>query len=165
MWDLTHSLVWLVQGAAEGMARHVYTVLCRKASIDQVNSLSMFDAVEELNVFPLPPDELVGKVIIAYPMTLVSYWMREKKAKPEVAKQRIRLFGPSGAVLGSNEFEFDLQKTTSARNMANAEGLLYGGLGDYEFEVSAIDKGGDATVVARFPFELKLGPDPAIKKS
>jgi hypothetical protein len=147
------------------MARHIWSVLCRKAVVDSTNMLSIFDVIEEISTFPQPPDDLIRKVLLPFPMTLVSYWTRDQRANEEVGKQRIQLIGPNRDVLGNTELEFDLRKFANARNLANLAGVLYAGLGFYEFEVSAVDKDGQAKVVASVPFEIKLGPDPNVKKS
>jgi hypothetical protein len=141
------------------MARHIWTVVCRKAVIDAANTVTLFDALEELGVFPEPPAQMLGKGVLPVEMAVVTLWMRDDVAIGEAPTQRMRILAPDGRQLAVAEQAFDLERYQRARNIANLPGLLYAGLGTYTVEVSR-KTDGKYEVVASVPFDLKVGPDP-----
>jgi hypothetical protein len=141
------------------MTRHVWSVLCERSELlEPSKTLSLYGVVEQLSTFPVPADDLIGKAMVAFPLTLVCAWARASRDTPETGKQRVRLLGPDRRALDVWEEELDLTRVPSLYIHRTAfPGIRYAGLGDYEFEVASLSRGGEATVVARLPLELKAG--------
>jgi hypothetical protein len=145
------------------MARHVWSVLCEKTELQEPSkSLSLHGVIEQLSAFPVPADDLIGRALLAFPMTLACAWARSNRDAPETAGQRVRLLGPDRRALDVWDEELDL---SGLRNLCIHRtafpGIRFAGLGSYEFEVASLSRGGEATVVARLPLELKGGPGPS----
>ncbi len=76
------------------MIDHVWSVLCRRSSIDrETNNISLFDVVEQLQLFE--GSEVPSSV--AGPFEIVSLWTRS--AEPTRGEAQISLRGPSGRLL------------------------------------------------------------------
>lgn len=150
------------------MAKHIWTIVCRKAVVDAANNLSIIDVTEEVGVFPEPPITPEppappgAKIMLPIEITIVSYWTRENRHKEETAKQRLQLLGPDGKLIGGGEGLIDLTKVANARVMAQLPGIPYSGFGVYLFEISRPEKT-EWTPVASIPILLKLGPDPSVR--
>lgn len=143
------------------MAKHLWTVVCRKVVIDQsTNTASIFEVMEELGIFPVPSADQVDKVMLPIDFASVSLWARDDPSTGESQTQRIQVLGPSGRELASAEQSFDLDKFSRARNIANVPGLPYSGLGTYTVKVS-VKTGKGYQTVAQIPFDLKEGPNPS----
>jgi hypothetical protein len=142
------------------MARHVFSVLCRRAETGQNGNVSLIDVIEGLLTEQHIPDHEIGKGRIALEMVLVTLWTRDQADAPELVRERVVLFGPGRRQLQSEEFAIDLQSSARYRAQVRSSYLPFGGLGTYEFEVAVIDESGVAIVVARVPFGFELRPPP-----
>lgn len=142
------------------MARHVWSVLCERSELlEPSKALSLHGIIEQLGASPVPPDDLIGKALVSFPMTLVCAWARNNRDAPETARQRVRLLGPDRSALDVWDEDLDLSGLPSLCIHRTAyPGIRYAGLGSYEFEVSSLSRGGEASVVARLPLQLKGGP-------
>lgn len=79
------------------MAKHVWSVLCRKGVLDSDNNLSLFDVCESVKIEGKLPTEGVG---IKLPMQLVTLWIRSELTKPEKAESRALVEMPNGRKVG-----------------------------------------------------------------
>jgi hypothetical protein len=89
------------------VARHVWSVLCTRATIDSGNQmLSMFDVVEDLKVHLAVPAgiQIPEKPAIPLSVVLVSLWERSNLSVPEPkATFQIRIVSPKGRELAKLE--------------------------------------------------------------
>ena len=103
------------------MARHVWSILCRKAAVDKAdNALSIFDVVEQITFGPNEPEK---NSTIPFPFTLVSFWINQKDRKKQSFK--VRVFGPTGKQLGENEIKMDFDGKPRLRTMVQLGGIQY----------------------------------------
>lgn len=138
------------------MIRHVFSVICRYASVDQFsNTLTMAEVVENLSAqsaellqISNPP---VGLPIEA---SVVSAWFNDGD-RDEETKQRISLVVPNGRVLTPHETSITVKAGQSHRTIAKTPALPYCGDGRYWFEVSILRHDG-WDVVARLPFVIQV---------
>ncbi len=126
------------------MAKHIWTVLCQKAPIDKdTNELSLHSVIEELTLRQQPPDhkESDEPIILAFPMTLVSLWVRSNPEKAEkTTKCKYVLSAPDGNETtidrpDGKETVIDLTNHLRLRTRINLGGLPYRGPGMYYFKI------------------------------
>jgi|GEM_PF-4752138 len=61
------------------MARHMWTIMCSKSSIDrQTNNLSLFDIIEKIDVAVVAQ---VDQIIVPIPFHLVTMWVRSAQLR------------------------------------------------------------------------------------
>jgi hypothetical protein len=157
------------------MARHIWSVLCTKASIEsQTNVLNMFGVIEELQIehsAELPAGVVV--VVIPYSMDFVSFWVRSSAEVQETPTMQVSILSPAGERRAGAKGAVPLVDNTRARTIVSLPGFPVGVRergGIYTFLVEVQDReGGPWTEVARVPVEVKLarvalpqGPKPAL---
>jgi hypothetical protein len=146
------------------MIRHVWSVACSKASIDnQTNNISLFEVLEQLQVphWPeRPPDGVIG--VGALPLEIVSLWIRVPLDVPERGECRIRVRAPGGSVLESGAQVMDLAAYRRFRSRFSFPGLPIDEPGLCEIEV-LFRTGADAEwrIVAQIPIEMRTLEPPA----
>lgn len=144
------------------MAKHVWSVLCRRGVVDQItNQVSLHDVIEQVNVGALPqtPDAVPnGKVALQIEMMVVSYWVRDNADKGERATERVQIVAPGGEIAAFGQIAFDLEKFTQARNLTTVAGLPFSGFGAYWVDVSRLVQGDEWESVARIPFTVVAAP-------
>lgn len=135
------------------MARHLWTILCTKASIDsRSNNISLFEIIDQLNVVGSPADE---RVEIPAQFDLVTQWIRSEPEEPERVPGRVSLRLPDGDQVGGSEFEIDLSEKLRHRNVISIGSLPLHGPGHYEFLIDYRPaSGGDWQAAYQLPLQI-----------
>ena len=144
------------------MIRHVWSVLCSKASVDRhSNNVSLFEVIESLQFTTAAPFNF--PVNLPFEGTLVTLWARQRRDQPVTGEMRVRLLAPNGDQLGTFTLEVDLVRTVQNRVFSSISGLRIGGEGVHELEVAwRADARADWHVATSLPFEIAVRVDPAI---
>ncbi len=149
------------------MARHVWSVLCKKAIVDrETNSITLVDSVESLesNEEIAPPPESVDSLVVVQNIDLqfATLWTRSDFAIPETAVSRLTLVGPNGKKLRQPGNTVELIASTRNRVIVVFNGLPFLGFGVYEFVVE-LQRGKKTSQswhkVASIPLEWTLKKD------
>jgi hypothetical protein len=144
---------------------HIWSVLCRRGSIDQVsNTLTLVEVIEAVAIRFLagaaPPDP-VGDKAVSTDMQLVSLWSKDASDKQRF---RVLLKTPRDPQPTNHpEISVDFEKGTKARTFLAIGGITWRGPGQYAFLVQ-VPKGRDWKTVTEIPLEVQLteegGPPP-----
>lgn len=137
--------------------RHIWTVLCENAIIDQVsNSVSLIQCLEHLSCAYIgsePP------ATIPVHGRLVILWSRTDREEPERGRFRIQCRTPK-KLAPAKVIEVDLSEYARSRNIVAIAELPNHGSGTYDIIVAAEDD--DAwTTVATIPLEVEVKHQPA----
>ena len=116
------------------MTRHVWTVACMHAVIDQESNLvSLLDVIEQINIPGKPaPDKAVGLTL-----DLTTLWVRENPDTPEKGCARITFVSPTGAELKSIIMDVDLSAHERLRSRGRFVGIPAPEDGRYTFRVES----------------------------
>jgi hypothetical protein len=135
--------------------RHIYSILCTRAVVDQVsNNLTIVEVVERLSGPAVT--EPTARGIIAIPLDFVTLWARTNFHQGERSRARLRILGPNDADLGDAiAYAVDLEQFTRVRNMTRFAGLPFSGQGVYNLVVE-MEAGTAWQEVARYPLEISL---------
>lgn len=116
------------------MARLLWSLVCRRALIDETfKAVSLIDVLEGIDV-RLPPGEALQVVPIE--LASVSLWTRNDPGKSESSStQRIRVIGPDGTQSAPVISEVNLWGHRNWRNIVHFQGFSFRGHGDYTFVV------------------------------
>ena len=137
--------------------KHVWSILCQQSSIDQeTNLISLFNAIEELNINLDKANALENNLLISVQLQLVSYWVREEALAEETLTIRTELVNPEGKVLNS----FDNKLTIKAgvlrfRHRNNIQGLAISGPGRYHLRLVEI-KASKEMILTELPLDVKV---------
>lgn len=131
--------------------KHIWSVLCRRASIDSVeNTISLMDVVEQiLFTFPagVSPPPTTGSHALGTKMQLASLWKRDHEGTPERGRIRVTLKTPRDPQPAIQpELEVDLEGGPHARVLVDVTSLLWRGTGEYSFQIELQEKRGWKTV-------------------
>jgi hypothetical protein len=147
------------------MAKHVWTVLCRRSVIDRdSNAISLFDAVEALS-FAGPVERVLSEAsgdsppLIPAQMELVSFWTRSDPKRKEKARARYVLVTPRGKTIVKSENQLDLMQHQRVRHRLTIDGLPFlAEPGTYEWKAQLRGTGKSASwrTVARIPFDVRI---------
>lgn len=140
------------------MARHIWSVLCTKGSIDsQTNNVSLFNVTEKFAISGRPP-EPEAIAVIPGPMELVTLSMRSNVAEPETVMARIALLAPNGERTEGSTFAIEMVGNfIRNRHVLRINALPLRGSGIYEFVVEFQTTGtNDWIEVARIPLEIEF---------
>lgn len=147
------------------MARHVWSVVCYKASIDnQDNNVSLLEVLEQITLQedPFSADDASSQHGNVTPMLgakhqLCTLWMRDDPRKPELSYTRMRVLSPQQQDIGSVVRSIDLRASRRSRMILQARALPYKGPGFYEFVVEwGAGENGPWSQVASIPLEVRL---------
>jgi len=139
------------------MAKHIWTVLCRRAVLDKfTNTASMFDTLEEVTATlaePLPDKW----TLLPLEAVLVSFVVRTNVNVPERPRLKVEVVGPNGDVYEpSISGEFDLTEYPRARTFIKLGSLPVLAFGTHKYMVY-LEEGPDKwTEVAEIPLDFKL---------
>lgn len=117
------------------MAQLRWSVLCERVITDQPprGVVSLIDVLEEIRLPPPPADiDPKQRPLVPLRFSLVNYWARTKRERPESAKARVRIFAPDRQQLSSTEFPVDLTVASQVRTVISSPGFPLHGEGDYE---------------------------------
>jgi len=125
------------------MARHVFSVLCRRSITDQgSNLLSLIDVLDGIAVAsPALEHAAQGdmKPALTVDANLISQFTRSDIAKGEDFEVRVLLTGPGGEKIGGTNAHIDLHKFQNFRMASRFTMLPFTGSGRYEFKVQLQD--------------------------
>jgi hypothetical protein len=146
------------------MARVIFSVFCRSASVDRfTNNLSLFDVIEGLNI------QAIGDVPEVFDKTPslpgldaahIVLFMRNDPAQPESPTVRVTLQFPNGSVLAGPEQELDLKTSETSRLLTRFNGLPYAGNGTYRL-LTQMKSDGQWTTLHEYPINVQLSIPPA----
>ncbi len=158
------------------MAKHQWSVLCRKSIVDKDdNVISLLDVLEEIRIIGALPQDMHDKNLelaksgqgnSPLAIQLVSFWIREDKKKSEVSSGRVLIIDPKGKEITKQEFKIDLSKATRTRHKMIFPGVPFNGnFGIYNF-ITQQKKGGKARwiTVSENLFEVKGDEKPPLEK-
>lgn len=121
------------------MARHVFSILCRRSITDQgSNLLSVIDVLDGIAVAPRELEQVTqsdAKPALALDASFVSQFTRSDLDRGEDFSVRVLLTGPGGKKLGSTSAQIDLHKFQNFRMASKFSVLPFIGAGRYEFKV------------------------------
>ena len=138
------------------MAKHVWSVLCYKCSIDRsTNSVSLLEVLEALQVGADPSDE---RALVAQRCELASLWRRTEWETPEKSFSRVRVLAPDSTLIATAQSEVDLVSATRSRLVVQLSAFPLMGPGIYEFLVDGSSDGTSWEEVARVPVEVTFNP-------
>lgn len=146
------------------MAKHVWSVLCKRAIIDKtLNTASLIDTIEEIEVQPSKPLIIEKWQPLPIEAVIVVLVVRSDDSTPERPHIRLDLIGPNGERFQeSPETDVDLTTTTRARTMVNLATLPFRGSGKHRYVVNLEESPGKWREVADIPIDIKLtNPVPA----
>jgi len=120
------------------MIRHVWTVACIHAVVDQEsNLLSLLDVIEQITIPGTPaPNKAIGITL-----DLTSLWVREDPDVPEQGHARVRFVSPSGNELKSIQTNVDLSEHERLRSRGRFVGLPAPEAGRFTFRVDLANEG------------------------
>jgi hypothetical protein len=152
------------------VARHVWTVLCYKACIDQESKqVSLLDVTEnvQLGVDHADFERHIKagtegvQIAVGSPLTLFSWWVRSELDQPEEARARLSAATPDGKLIPSHtEVRIDLSTARGSRVKISVGAIPWGGEGRYWWIVEGQEEGKDWSEVARIPLMVSLVPAP-----
>lgn len=145
------------------MARHLYSIVCRKVIVDkESNAISTIEIAETFEIGGIPNDQAVG---VPLSLEMVSFWERSDRGTPETGRTRLSLAFPDGSSVAGGESEIDLVPSYRARTIVRMSGIPVKGSGVHHFGVELQDREtGRWTEVTRFPVEIVIAgtaPHPA----
>jgi hypothetical protein len=118
------------------MARHAWTILCKRTELGPEDNISLIDVVEELHIVTNAPDPENTNIFFDAGWHLVSSWERTDEGIPENIRVRVTFRGPRGPQLPPPETGLHMDANyLVARSDATIGRLLLRGSGRYEFLV------------------------------
>lgn len=151
------------------MAKHRWSILCRRAVVDKfTNQLSILETIHEFaltlgsaengSAAEIPPDARVPLDV-----QLVSLWSRDVSERPEVFWTRLEVKLPNGEVSQTQQLVGSLEGGhRRTRLIYRIPSIPFSGTGTYYFVVSvSTEENGDYSEVVRVPLELKILDRPA----
>lgn len=141
---------------------HIWSVLCKKASVDrETNVVSLFEVIEKLTITqnPLAPTQVVPSEFVM-PLdfeivTLISNITKQDK-KPLI---KIELFNSKEEKMGEIEDQLKVTpvEATSLRSRVVFNTIKIKGAGTYIFKINIKkNKAEDFTEVAKIPLEVEI---------
>jgi len=139
------------------MIRHVWTVACAHAVVDQDSKLvSMFDVIEQINIPGQPTDDQA----IGMSIDLVSLWVRTDPQQSGKGRARITFNAPSGKVLHEINQDIDLSNHERLRSKGRFTPVPVPEDGVYCFRVEYSPINVDEWVeVASVPLKVSFVPE------
>ena len=143
------------------MMRHVWTVYCRRAIIEQgTGTLSLFEIAGELQVVPVAPNNKssgseevsTAKVNSA----LATLWARREWDTPVKGRMRITMVAPDGDALFATVREVDLREHSMLRMCAKLDRFVVKTSGVYEWVIEHEDDEGTWIEDAGIPVIVKV---------
>ena len=144
---------------ATSVPEHIWTVLCGRSIVEVgTNKISLVDVVERVT---LPDREILEvaekkQITLGVPCTLASMFWREGPTREW--QYRLDLVLPNGTRNKQEPLRVSgVEEVGSNRVMVGFQGVTFGGLGTYYFEVRTRPDGGKRWKrVARVPLQVVL---------
>ena len=140
------------------MIKHVWTIVCSKASIDtQSNNVSLFNVLEQINIQDLVKPEFV----LAFNFEVLTCWIRENPETPCKGRQRLAFIDPMNKQLAHIELDINLAQTERARNRFQINSLPLTIPGRYFFRTDLqIEGESDWQTVNQYPLTVQFKTSP-----
>lgn len=144
------------------MAKHRWSTLCYRGSIDKyTNLISLLDVTDELTISELP-ESLPEDAGLMVNLQLVSLWRREHDEPPQKIWATFQVVAPNGEVFPhqGKTLEGNLESSTRTRLIFGVQAIPFRGAGLYWFDVLVTDSSdGTSELVDRVPLEIKVKQD------
>ncbi len=146
------------------LAKHIWSVLCRKGIQDkETNQISLVEVIEKV---VLQGDIVKGaranapegaqRLMVPIQMQLVSWWARSDREQPEAARARLAIIDVDGKEFSNNEMPLPLDEHASYRTIMKIPAVpIDRGAGTMWIEVSKSDGEGWITV-ASIPLQVEI---------
>ena len=142
------------------MIKHIWSVLCRKSSIDsETNNISLNDVFEQLGVDVTSNNGKFPEVVnLPIEFEIVSMWCREVLEKHLKADIQIELVNPTGKKMKEFAEKVDMPVNMKRlRTRLRVVGFTVDMSGDYFFKVKVKEEGhAEYEQVAKLPLEVNL---------
>ena len=133
--------------------RHCWTILCRKAIVDQAtNAVTLIESIEAIagkGTAPVQPEALPLE------LTVATLWCRSTRGEAETGTARLRLLAPDGKQLACSEYPVDLTTHERRRNFLTFNGIPFRGAGRYDWSVEE-RIGEDWAEVSKIPLDIEV---------
>ena len=138
------------------MASHVWTVLCRKASIDrESNVVSLLEVIESIQI--TAPTASNPPLAVPIQLEIVTLWARSDPGRPERASARFSLHFPDGTQVEGSRSEVNLMDWQRLRTVIQMQGFPVKGPGIHHIVIQSRQDDGSAwTEVAKIPIEIAI---------
>lgn len=140
------------------MAKHIWSVLCRRGILDKyTNSVSIVDVLESIT-FEIPEPIEEGKKWVLLPETvaIVSLVIRSDYREPEKSSLKIHVEAPTGETFRSESAsEIELVDHVRSRAFTVLPVVPFWQSGIHWFCVSFENEKGEQTEVARLPLDMR----------
>lgn len=156
--------------------RHLWSVLCRFASVDkETNILSLLNVIEEITINKAEnikkEEEIIGMaegtIIVPIEFVIVTFFERldGKNQESMIKEAQIEIVDPSVRSLLKREFEIDFpQGPKRLRHVLKMDGFKITMAGTYKFYISTRESKEDSfELVAEIPVDVKIGVLPTKK--
>ena len=144
------------------MARHVWSVICRKSVTDDKKQLTLVDVIESITLHEKEPLDLfeAGQegVYVEFAFEFVSLWTRSEPEVPETGTIRHCVRSPDGVLLTQPETALDLETRPNARIILKVPAIPIRGTGIYEWIVQIKGPSGKWRRVAMSPLRMNFAP-------
>jgi len=147
------------------MARHVWSVLCYRSSIDKyTNVVSLLHVIEKL-MFSDEEADLLAKIEredaagIQTDMELLSWWVRSDYSEPEEPQMRVKTIAPNGKSRKTSPAPVELKENTGFRLKISIPGIYFTGFGLYWIAIE-VKRGERWVEKSRIPLEIIHGKQP-----
>jgi hypothetical protein len=140
------------------MAKHIWTVLCKRAITDgETNIVSLIDVIEEISIASNPPIPADKWSAIPFEVVVISLLERSNQDVLEQCELKVEIVSPSGETHPNRMFaSIDLTKTLRVRRLFRINGLPLYGFGAHRFVVSMRKSDDDPwSRVAELPLDYK----------
>lgn len=142
------------------MAEHVWTVLCRRGTIDtDSNILTLIEVIERIIYFSRKsalPSQAEEAVYTRVQAEVISYWVRSNPERSESATVRLQHLAPDGSILTDMEFPVDLVEKRGQRLKLRFEAFPINRGEGIHHVVLQLKRGKKWIRVARIPVILEI---------
>lgn len=143
------------------MVEHIYSILCERLLTDDANgTVTLCGILEKVYVEPADAEMLDSAkdraTGFAFPMYLVSWFVRTDFSKPETLRVRARWRIPGNREVPLGEFPISLEGINGVRSKMLVPGVPWAGEGRYWFYVDTKSEDGDWVNVTRMPLEVAV---------
>ena len=140
------------------MAEHVWTVICRRALVDETTKVpSLIDIVEGFDVFGT--EDIEAPAAFPLELAVVTQWARSDADIPEMARHRLNILGPKSPEVSPQlpEVAVDLTSGRFHRTTFAMQGFPNYGIGDYSMLIELL-VGGEWIVAKTLTITVRRKP-------
>ncbi len=143
------------------MIKHIWSVVCRRATIDRdTNSISLLDCIEQMQVnVPVQKSKIEkGKKLNApIEFDFVSAWIRENTSKVAEFEMKLELYSPKKKkLIDYSKIFFIPEKKKRLRTRIALKGMPIDLSGEYVFRVTSKEKNREQRKEAEIPFDVVI---------